>query len=83
MRSSGDSSRKFLRLAFAGTTILWTQRKRWISPYAPFLINAERKGTDRLRPFLLFVLGSEQLLFRASAASGAETRRPTGVESTK
>jgi len=47
------------------------------------LINAGRKGTDRVRPFLLFFLGAEQLLFLASLAPGGETSRPNSVESTK
>jgi hypothetical protein len=83
MRNNGESSQKLLRPGFTGTTILWTQSKRRISPYASFLINAGRKGTDRVRPFLLFFLGAEQLLFLASLAPGGETSRPNSVESTK
>ena len=83
MRDKGESSREFLRPEFAGTTILWTQRKRRIRQYASLLINAGRNGTDRVRPFLLFFLGAEQLLFLASLAPGGETSRPNSVESTK
>jgi hypothetical protein len=83
MRSNEKSSRKFLRPGFANTTTLWTQRKRRIRQYASLLINAGRKGTDRVRPFLLFFLGAEQLLFLASLAPGGETSRPNSVESTK